>query len=103
MQTDRAEQAMRDRIPLRAARRIMTHGDRQPEAVAHLGLSLVFPLPGATPVTAPSVSQHQKPVGVRGGCTALRGPPAGHGLYGTWGRISRRAHVHGAPIVEQGV
>ena len=49
MQAARAAQAMLHRMPLRAARRIMTHGDRQPEAVAPLSLPLVLSRPGAYP------------------------------------------------------
>lgn len=40
---DLAEQAMLNRIPLRATRRVVTDRNRQPQPVAKLALKLLFP------------------------------------------------------------
>ena len=55
-----AEQAMLNRVPLRAVGRIMTHSHAQAQAVAELALELRFPQPGPIPITAPSVAQDQE-------------------------------------------
>src|SRR5713226_7441729 len=47
VRADRAEQAMLDRVPLRAARRIVADGHRQSVPVAELVLELPFPDPRA--------------------------------------------------------
>src|SRR5262245_55235961 len=73
---DRAEEAVLDRVPLRAAGRVVADGDRQAVAVAELLLELLLPDPRAGTVAAAAVGQDQQlaRLGIRG--PALVGPPA---------------------------
>ena len=58
------KQAVLNRIPLRAAGRIVTDGHAQAQAVAELALQWRFPQPGTTAITAPSVCQDQEVPGL---------------------------------------
>jgi hypothetical protein len=60
LETDLAEQAMLNRVPLRAAGWIVAHGHAQAQAVAELALELCFPQAEPTSITAPSVRHDQE-------------------------------------------
>src|SRR5260370_6250285 len=72
---DRPEQPMLDRVPLRAAGRIMAHGHGQPEPVAQLLLQLLLPPPGLPAVAAAAVGQDQQLVSARIHSLPLLSPP----------------------------
>src|SRR5438270_692497 len=82
VRADRAEQAMLDRVPLRAARRIVADGHGQSVPVAELVLELPFPDPRAGTIAAPAIGQDQQVarLGERG--LPLVEPPADERIDG---------------------
>ena len=58
--TDLAKQAMLDGIPLRAARRIMTHRDAQTQGIAQVALYLGLPQVRTTAIAAARIRQDQQ-------------------------------------------
>jgi hypothetical protein len=60
IEADLTEQAMLNRIPLRAAGRIVAHHHRQAQPVTDLCLQLMFPLPRATAIAAASIGQNEE-------------------------------------------
>src|SRR5439155_14640096 len=98
---DMTEQAMLNRIPFRAARRVVADCYRQPQPVTQLVLQLVFPLPRATPITPPGIGQDQYLATLGEGDIPFGRPPAGNGLDCKLWRIGRRADVQRPAIVDR--
>src|SRR6266576_760380 len=93
VETKLAAQSMRNRIPLRAASRVMTDGHHQPESVAELALELGFPPARTISVTAPRIGQEQEVRGVRVGHTPALLPPLRNRRDGKLRGIGRRAAI----------
>ena len=93
VETNLAEQAMLNRMPLRAASRVMTDGHHQPESVAELALELGFPQARTISVTAPRIGQDHELRGVRVGHTPALLPPLRNRRDGKLRCIGRRADI----------
>lgn len=90
VQADRAEQPVLDRVPFRAAGRVVADRHGQPEPVAQVLLHLLLPQPGPIAVAAPAVGQDQQARGPGIGRPARLQPPAGERGDGELGRVARR-------------
>ena len=103
MQTHVAAQPMRNRVPLRAACRIVTHGHAQPQPVAQVALEWFFPQPGTTPMTSPRIRQDQEwpGLGVSRAPDVL--PPVRHRHDGKLWRIRRGANRDGTHMARHSV
>ena len=103
-QTHVAEQPRRQRVPLRAACRIVTHGHAPPQPGATWALEWCVPPPGTTPLTSPRIRQDPEWPGLGGPRAPDVLPPVRHRPHGTRGRLRRGSHLDrtrmALPIVE---
>ena len=89
MQTHGAAQPRRDRVPRRAARRLVAPGHAQPQPVAEVVVAWGVPQPGPTPLTPPRRRHAHEGPGLGGGRAPAVLPPVRHRLDGTRGRVRR--------------
>ena len=101
VRADRTEQAMLDRVPLRAAGGVVADRDGQAVLVAELLLELLFPDPRAGAVAAATIREDQQFTrgGERG--LALVNPPASEQIDREGGGIGGQADVDRAPVLGQ--
>src|SRR5712691_7449386 len=89
---------MLDRVPFRAARRIMTHGHGQAGAIADLNLESFLPGSNSTAIAAASVGQQQQVIGSWEAHLAFDMPPGGDGIDGERRRVAGGADTDEATI-----
>lgn len=79
---------------------VVADGDLQPQPIAQHGLEPLLPQPRPIAIAATSVSQDQQPLGSGKDHAAVALPPAGNRVDRKGRRVSRRADVDGAAVVE---
>src|SRR5262245_60550554 len=95
---DLAEEAMLNRIPLRAPRRVVTDGYGQPEAVAEMLLQIDLPGSGSTPVATAAVCQDQQVGGLGIGGTPFFLPPPANRTHRELRGVVRQPNYYATPV-----
>jgi hypothetical protein len=98
IEADLTEQAMLNRVPLRAARRVMADRHRQAEPVTQLALQLLFPQARVTAIAAACIGQDQQLPGLRIGPASLLPPPLDKSGDSKLRRIRRGADID-SPLI----
>lgn len=98
IEADRAAHARRNRVPLRAAGRIMTPRHAQAQAVAEPAVAWRFPQPGPIPSTVSSVAQDQEWRGLEVCHAPGLLPPLRHRRHRQRWRVPRGFPLHRAVV-----
>src|SRR5215813_2801331 len=93
IQTDLGEQAVFDRIPFRASRRIVAARPGQTKLIAKSLLYLCLPQPRAAPIAAARISEHQNLARRRGLESPVFLPPPRDRRASELRRVGRHSHL----------